>query len=128
MKRVQLTLKAEGEKATQRWRITAGSLSKATDPRQISKLTAQAEQARSRVLRYNTDVKAFTHTRDALYAVPAHRRHMESIRKDCVENADGTFSFRGAVDEGGAAGGKGGAAEEPVDFESLLNSMKNGEA
>jgi hypothetical protein len=118
MKSTQQTLEGEGAKAQQRWRIARASLSHATDPRHIAALSLKSEQAKQRVLKFNTDVRAFNTLRDQLYDSPAHREAMEYTKRAYVTNPDGSLTRRETLEED----------EAGADFESLLYEMKEEES
>ena len=114
MKTVQASVAAQGAKAQQRWRMARGALSHATEPRQISSLSVKAEQAKQRVLRFNTEVIAFNRMRDEVYAHPAHREAMEYTKREFVTNVDGSLTRRETLEED----------KQISDFDALLSEMK----
>ena len=113
MKKLQASLAAEGEKANKNWRICSANLSHATDARKIFTFSQKAEEAKQRVLRFNSDVKAFNECREWVYRSPAHQQAREFLNSASVTLPDGSMQLKSTMQED----------EELSDFEKLAQEM-----
>lgn len=114
MKRLQQTLAAEGQKANKNWLICSANLSHAVEARKIFVFSQRAEEAKQRVLRFNSDVKVFNECRDKVYSSPAHKQALDYMSKESVTMADGSVQLRSTMEKDASM----------ADFEQLAMEMK----
>lgn len=107
-------LAAEGQKANKNWLICSANLSHAVEARKIFVFSQRAEEAKQRVLRFNSDVKAFNDCRDKVYSSPAHKQALEYMSKESVTMADGSVQLRSTMEQDASI----------ADFDQLATEMK----
>ena len=95
----QLVWLQEGQKANKNWLISSANLSHAVEARKIFVFSQRAEEAKQRVLRFNSDVKAFNDCRDKVYSSPAHQQALEYMSKESVTMADGSVQLRSTMEQ-----------------------------
>ncbi len=114
MKKLQTMLAAEGQKANKNWLVCSANLSHAVEARKIFVFSQRAEEAKQRVLRFNSDVKVFNECRDKVYNSPAHKQALEYMSKESVTMADGSVQLRSTMEQDASI----------ADFEQLAMEMK----
>lgn len=114
MKKLQTMLAAEGQKANKNWLVCSANLSHAVEARKIFVFSQRAEEAKQRVLRFNSDVKVFNECRDKVYSSPAHKQALEYMSKESVTMADGSVQLRSTMEQDASI----------ADFEQLAKEMK----
>ena len=114
MKKLQAMLAEEGQKANKNWLVCSAKLSHAVEPRKIFVFSQRAEEAKQRVLRFNSDVKVFNACRDKVYNSPAHKQALEYMAKESVTMADGSVQLRSTMEQDASI----------ANFEALAKEMK----
>ena len=99
MKKLQAMLAEEGQKANKNWLVCSANLSHAVEPRKIFVFSQRAEEAKQRVLRFNSDVKVFNECRDKVYNSRAHKQALEYMAKESITMADGSVLLRSTMEE-----------------------------